>query len=267
MPVLRAEIVPALLIVPPMLLFWMVMPVRVGATPPVAVMTPVPALATLPVTVMPFKLMQLMEPELLTELWLVTGVTAHGPANDDGVPPATSNAITDDDANRCSDRRATPRRLEPPEASDGVGTFGRLVEQALDDENDWGEVVAIIGIGGWRLRVQRALVSLQQRVRTATATDRCCARTPTWRDMVNRRLRAPQVGARQPQSMNFRRKNLRAFSQPLARRVSTTITCATIDSSRRQGRNQSERRLRSASSPYRVRLCTRITTGRTALVR
>src|SRR6202043_2778301 len=112
------EIMPLLVMLPAKVLaLWTLMPVRVGATPPVAVMTPVTALVTLPVTVMPFKLMQLIEPELLTELWPVTGVMAHVPANAGGAPPATSIAATDDDANRCSDRHAMFRRIEPPKAS------------------------------------------------------------------------------------------------------------------------------------------------------
>ncbi|MGB7035295.1 MAG: hypothetical protein WBD71_07190 [Xanthobacteraceae bacterium] len=45
----------------------MVMPVRVGWLEPVAVGVPVLVLVTLPVTVMPLMLMQLMAAELLTE--------------------------------------------------------------------------------------------------------------------------------------------------------------------------------------------------------
>jgi hypothetical protein len=41
----------------------------------------------------------------------------------------------------------------------------QVAEQALDGENDSGEVLAIIGIAGLRLRVQRGLASLQQRAR------------------------------------------------------------------------------------------------------
>jgi hypothetical protein len=43
--------------------------------------------------------------------------------------------------------------------------FEQFAEPALDDENDGGEVLAIVGIAGLRLRVQRGLASLQQRAR------------------------------------------------------------------------------------------------------
>ena len=45
-----------------------VMPVRVGRLPPITVNVPVLVLVTLPVTLMPSILMQLMAAELLTEL-------------------------------------------------------------------------------------------------------------------------------------------------------------------------------------------------------
>jgi hypothetical protein len=66
-----AVMLPLLITAPPTEALLMVMPVRVGAVVPVAVMTPVlggPVLVTLPVTVMPLMLMQLMAAELLTEL-------------------------------------------------------------------------------------------------------------------------------------------------------------------------------------------------------
>jgi hypothetical protein len=43
--------------------------------------------------------------------------------------------------------------------------FDQVAEPALDGENDGGEVLAIVGIAGLRLRVQRGLASLQQRAR------------------------------------------------------------------------------------------------------
>jgi hypothetical protein len=136
MPAPRApEIVPLLLMVPPMLLLLTAMPVRVDVAPPVVVMTPVAALVTLPATAMPFKLMQSIEPELLTELWSVTGAMAHVPANATGAPPAISRAATDDDANRCSDRRAMLARTKP-KASVGMKAFEEVTEQALNGEND-----------------------------------------------------------------------------------------------------------------------------------
>jgi hypothetical protein len=99
-------------------------------------MMPVPVLVTLPLTEMPFRLMQLIEPALLTELWSVTGVMAHMPPNAGGATLASSSAITDDDANRCSDRRAILRRVEPPRASFGMKASEQVTEQALDGEND-----------------------------------------------------------------------------------------------------------------------------------
>ena len=59
---------PALMMAPPTEALLMVMPVRVGWLAPVAVSVPVLVLVTLPVTVMPLILMQLMAAELLTEL-------------------------------------------------------------------------------------------------------------------------------------------------------------------------------------------------------
>ena len=76
----------------------------------------VPVLATLPVTVMPEMLMQLIEPELLTELWLVTGLMAHGAASAGGAPPPTSSAATDDDTSRRGERRAR-REGQPGKAA------------------------------------------------------------------------------------------------------------------------------------------------------
>lgn len=70
-------------------------------------MVPVLVLVTLPVTVMPLTEMQSIEPELLTELWLVRGLMTHAAASARGAPPATSSAATDDDTNRNRDRRAT----------------------------------------------------------------------------------------------------------------------------------------------------------------
>ena len=116
-PLLLALIVPALLMVPPMLPPVTRMPVRIGAAPPVAVMMPVPVLVTPPVTVMPEMSMQLIEAELLTELWLVTGWMAQLPASARGVPAATSSAATELVAsNKCNRGPLAPgaSRIHPP---------------------------------------------------------------------------------------------------------------------------------------------------------
>jgi hypothetical protein len=58
--------------------------------------------------------------------------------------------------------------------------FEQVAEPARDGENDGGEVLAIVGIAGLRLRVQRGLASLQQRARYDHdfAVDRCSAPEP-----------------------------------------------------------------------------------------
>jgi hypothetical protein len=111
-------------------------------------------------------LMQLMLLDMLSEATVpeVT-VIAHVPANAGGAPAPIISAAKDDDANRTSDRCATRRRIEPAKTCVGMEAFEQFAEPALDDENDGGEVLAIVGIAGLRLRVQRGLASLQQRAR------------------------------------------------------------------------------------------------------
>jgi hypothetical protein len=111
--------------------------------------------------------MQLMLLDVLSEATVpeVT-VIAHAPANAGGAPPPIISAANDDDdANRRSDRRAKRRRIEPAKLSVGMEAFEQVAEPARDGENDGGEVLAIVGIAGLRLRVQRGLASLQQRAR------------------------------------------------------------------------------------------------------
>jgi len=94
-------------------------------------------------------LMQLMLVDVLSKATApeVT-LIAHVAANAGGAPPPIISAAKDDDANRRSDRRAMRRRIEPAKASVGMEAFEQAAEQALDGENDGGEVLAIIGIAG-----------------------------------------------------------------------------------------------------------------------
>ena len=140
-------------------------------------------------------LMQLMLLDVLSEA-TVPEVTliAHAPANAGGAPPPIISAANDDDdANRRSDRRAKRRRIEPAKFSVGMKAFDQVAEPALDGENDGGEVLAIVGIAGLRLRVQRGLASLQQRARydRRLGYRSLFSPYPRWPDMVNRRLRSP----------------------------------------------------------------------------
>jgi hypothetical protein len=94
-------------------------------------------------------LMQLMLLDVLSKATApeVT-LIAHVAANAGGAPPPIISAAKDDDANRRSDRRAMRRRIESAKAGGGVEAFKHVAEQALDGENDGGEVLAIIGIAG-----------------------------------------------------------------------------------------------------------------------
>jgi hypothetical protein len=79
--------------------------------------------------------MQLIEPALLTELWSVTGVMAHVPANAGGAPPPIITATTDDDANRSSDRRAMRRPIAPPKGDVGTKACEQRTARAFDGED------------------------------------------------------------------------------------------------------------------------------------
>ena len=111
-------------------------------------------------------LMQLMLLDVLSEA-TVPEVTliAHVAANAGGAPPPIISAAKDDDANKSRDQRATPLCTEPAKAGIGIEALEQVAEPALDGENDSGEVLAIIGIAGLRLPVQRGLASFQQRAR------------------------------------------------------------------------------------------------------
>src|ERR1700730_13776410 len=110
-------------------------------------------------------LMQLMLLDVLSEATVPEGtLIAHVAPNAGGAQPPIISAAKDDDANKSRDQRA-PLCTEPAKAGIGMEALEEVAEQTLDGENDSGEVLAIIGIAGLRLRVQRGLASLQPRAR------------------------------------------------------------------------------------------------------
>lgn len=160
-------------------------------------------------------LMQLILLDVLSEA-TVPEVTliAHVAANAGGAPPPIISAAKDDDANRRSDRRAMRRRAEPPKASVGMEAFEQFAEPALNGENDSIEVLAIIGIAGYRLRVQSCVASTTGPLRSTLATDRFSARTQHGGTWLIAGYARPRVDLRRTKSMNFRARN-RMFSRNL----------------------------------------------------
>lgn len=132
--------------------------------------------------------MQLVLPDVPTEATVpeVTSI-AHGAANACGAPPPMTSAASDDDANSSRDRHAARRLIRAAIAGVRMTPFEPVPAQALDREDDSSELLAIIWITGWLLRVQTCVKSGPATI-DDFATDRCSAQMHHGGNMVNRRL-------------------------------------------------------------------------------